>query len=61
MITKKPGAIVYDADGSRTSTELYGLSTDAKPEHAENADIFYEMDTKKVFMYDEDGAQWLEQ
>ena len=42
--------------------KIFGLSTDAKPtSHIHNADIFYEMDTKKVFLYDETNAQWLEQ
>ena len=42
--------------------EIYGLSTDEKPtNHVHNADIFYEMDTQKVFLYDESNATWLEQ
>ena len=42
--------------------EIYGLSTDEKPTtHVHNADIYYEMDTKKVFLYDENSVQWLEQ
>lgn len=49
MITKK-------IDG------IYGLSTDTKPtEKVENGTYFYEMDTKKVFMFDEENQQWLEQ
>jgi hypothetical protein len=42
--------------------ELYGLSTDTKPvEGVDNACIFYEMDTKKVFLFDEQNKTWLEQ
>lgn len=47
--------------------ELYGLSTDAKPigtykgTKIENTSTFYEFDTKKVFMYDEENSKWLEQ
>ena len=42
--------------------EFYGKSTDTKPtEGVRNADVFYEMDTKKVFLFDEDGQAWLEQ
>ena len=41
--------------------EVYGLSTDPKPTDVGNASIFYEMDTKKVFMFDEQTGVWLEQ
>lgn len=50
------------SDTLRDKEEFYGLSTDEKPiDDAHNADIFYEMDTGKVFMFDEDNKQWLEQ
>lgn len=41
-----------------------GLSTDTKPvdsglkENDLNGSVFYEMDTQKVFMYDEEGSEW---
>ena len=59
MITKK----VDVDDRGRVTNEYYGLSTDDKTgaEGARNADIFYEMDTKKVYLYNEDGGAWLEQ
>ena len=41
--------------------ELYGLSTDTKPTNVNNASVFYEMDTKKMFLFDEENARWLEQ
>lgn len=47
--------------------EIYGLSTDTKPtKELEghtiiNASIYYEMDTKVVYLYDEENARWLEQ
>jgi hypothetical protein len=42
--------------------EFYGKSTDTKPvDNVKNADIFYEMDTKRVFLFDEDGETWIEQ
>lgn len=42
--------------------EIYGLSTDTKPtKGVDNACIFYEMDTKKVYMFDEANQKWLEQ
>ena len=48
------------ADGHCVSN-CYGLSTDAKPLDVCNASVFYEMDTKKVYMFDETNKQWLEQ
>lgn len=42
--------------------EYYGKSTDTKPvEGVKNADVFYEMDTKKVFLFDEERGVWLAQ
>ena len=59
MITKK----VDVDDRGRQCTEFYGKSTDDKAgaEGARNSDVFYEMDTGKMFMYDEDTGSWLEQ
>lgn len=48
--------------GSIAALELYGKSTDEKPVYnIPNASVFYEMDTKKVFMFDGDTMTWLEQ
>lgn len=41
--------------------EFYGLSTDEKPLDCGNASVFYEMDTKKIFMFDAANKVWLEQ
>lgn len=46
--------------------ELAGLSTDTKPETDDIAtgSLFHEVDTKKVYAYNEDGAageKWIEQ
>lgn len=47
--------------------DLMGKSTDEKPiEYFEshkikNASTFYEMDTRKVFLYDEEDNVWIEQ
>lgn len=42
--------------------EYYGKSSDTKPiDGVNNADIFYEMDTKKVFLFDAENKVWLEQ
>ena len=46
----------------RKRGEFYGKSTDTKPVNGvNNADLFYEMDTKKVFLFDEDNKKWIEQ
>lgn len=42
--------------------EYYGLSTDDKSTiEAHNADVFYEIDKSKTYIYNEDAAQWMEQ
>ena len=45
----------------RTCKESRGLSTDPKPTDWDNGSIYYEMDTGKVFMYDEEHGIWIEQ
>ena len=40
---------------------MYGLSTDTKPTDVGNASSFYEMDTKKLSMFDAQNGVWLEQ
>ena len=51
------------ADGNTCRlVEYYGKSTDTKPvDGVNNADVFYEMDTKKLFLFDAENQQWLEQ
>lgn len=39
----------------------YGMSTDTKPAHMNDCDIYYEKDTGKLYIYDIDTAAWLEQ
>ncbi len=54
--------IVSDVDGRKIPYEFYGKSTDTKPtEKVINGSTFYEMDTKKLYMFDEEGLTWLEQ
>ena len=48
------------ANGAKLS-EIYGLSTDTKPLDVKNASVFYEMDTGKIFLFDEANKKWLEQ
>ncbi len=41
--------------------EFRGLSTDDKPtKGVGNGSIFFEMDTGKVYMYDEQNKEWKE-
>lgn len=46
------------------SYDFMGLSTDAKPTIADfpsmkNGSSFFEMDTKKIYFYDAENAQWV--
>ena len=51
--------------------ELYGLSSDVKPTDnykfysstykIRNGSIFYEIDTKQAFMFDEENKEWIKQ
>ena len=61
--------VTYEKDGDRLA--FYGLSTDTKPTTVEyikdkpqnipNASTFYEMNTKKVFMFNAGASAWIEQ
>ena len=56
----------YGGRPANACMDLYGLSTDEKPtkvfddKQIENASIFYEMDTGKGYLYDEENHRWLE-
>lgn len=42
--------------------EYKGKSTDEKPTvHVPNGSTFYEFDTVKLYVFDEDTQQWIEQ
>lgn len=59
--TFKTDYIKISEDGEKKGVELRGLSTDSKPtEGIENGSIYYEMDTKKIYMFDGENQQWLE-
>ena len=45
----------------RVPADFIGLSTDKKPTDVANTSFFYEMDTKKMFLFDEENQRWLEQ
>ena len=61
--------VTYEQDGARLS--FYGLSTDDKPTTVEyvkgttlkvpNGSTLYEMDSKKVYMFNEASSAWVEQ
>ena len=54
--------IVCASGDIRKHSTYYGKSGDTKPTVGVfNADVFYEMDTKKIFMFDEGEGVWLEQ
>lgn len=56
----------YGDRPNRMWMELYGLSTDEKPIGKMgtigigNSSTFYEMDTKKAYIYDEENHRWLD-
>lgn len=56
----------YNDRANRTYLELYGLSTDEKPikkfekTYIGNASLFYSMDDKKSYIYDEENHRWLD-
>lgn len=39
----------------------FGMSTEAKPSHMNDCDIFIEKDTGKMYLYDTDTGAWYEQ
>lgn len=48
--------------GASRYAEYCGLSTDDKTTiDANNADEFYEIDTSKTYIYDEETDSWIEQ
>lgn len=55
--------MISNASGSRGGypETLFGLSVDTKPTDVNNASVFYEMDTQKVFMFDAKNKCWIEQ
>lgn len=56
------GSAIVPSEGYRRQATIYGLSKDTKPtENVKNADIFYEMDTKKVFLFNQESKTWLAQ
>lgn len=49
----------YESGVQIKYVELFGLSTDAKPTtNVANGSVFIEMDTKKLYFFDETNSQW---
>lgn len=45
---------------SEKTIELRGLSTDVKPtDYICNGSVFFEMDTSKAFVFNEEKSEWL--
>lgn len=52
----------FGGKSTQSNSEFYGLSTDEKPTaNVPNASIFYEMDSKSLFLFDEENQVWLQQ
>jgi hypothetical protein len=52
------------AEGTKTYCEFRGLSTDTKPTEFNgytigNGSVFIEIDTQKVFIYNETSQEWI--
>lgn len=62
-ITKISQGIVQaydDENKKRVVADISGLSTDEKPLGYANGSTFLEMDTGKVFVFDQEGDAWLD-
>ena len=46
---------------SGSQVMAYGVSTDAKPDHMNDCDFFFEKDTGNVYIYDADTDTWFDQ
>lgn len=52
--------IIWDSESKCNYVEGNCLSADTKPTDVANGSILLEMDTSKVYMYDEANSQWRE-
>ena len=53
--------ITYSNSNNDSVWELYGKSSDIKPtSRIPNGSTYYEMDTGKVYIFDEEDAKWWE-
>lgn len=62
MITTEVMSYVRRNNENKAVTFSVGLSTDSKEElNPANGSLFREMDTGKIFIFDEDSSEWREQ
>lgn len=63
ILTRTLARHVTDDNGvirSVNLVEAYGLSTDVKPTRdIANASVFFEMDTKTTFFFNEENGRWI--
>lgn len=62
---------IIDVNTFNNTIEMYGLSSNTKPidkiefhgskYSITNGSTFYEMDTKSVFLFDEENERWIQQ
>jgi hypothetical protein len=61
FIAKLLGAHKMITAVDQRTYEFRGLSTDKKPiKNVGNGSVFFEMDTLKVFIFDEKSKKWIE-
>lgn len=61
MITSETIGQVIESDGTLQSKVIvYCLSSDSKPADVDNGSVLIEMDTKKVYFFDEENHTWRE-
>lgn len=60
MITIIKQVSGIDTDTDRAIVDMTGLSNDTKPTNVGNGSSFVEIDTSRVFMFDETGDRWIE-
>ena len=61
MITYTKDPVVFGTNPTKRYVEGHCLSTDTKPTaYIANGSMLLEMDTGKVFMFDEEHTQWEE-
>lgn len=59
MITPENGAVQIGGRYQRPRI-FFGLSTDTKPtENIVNGSVFIEMDTSRLYFFDQAGSEWL--
>ena len=60
MVTEiSGGSLISNSNITGAAAVYCGLSTDSKPDAANGA-MFLEMDTAKIYLYDETNTQWRE-